>query len=39
VIPANEAAYQEAVFEAKDFANPPSLERIQNLIDTVNANL
>ena len=39
VIPANEAAYQEAVFEAKDFANPPSLEQIQNLIDTVNANL
>ena len=39
VIPANEAAYQEAVFEAENFDNPPSLERIQNLIDTVNANL
>ncbi len=37
VIPANEAAYQEAVFEAKDFDNPPSLEQIQKLINTVNA--
>ena len=37
VILANEAAYQEAVFEAEDFGDPPSLEEIKKLIDTVNA--
>jgi hypothetical protein len=34
---AKEAAYQQAILEKTNFDNPPSLEQIQELIDTVNA--